>query len=218
MKRENGNSGMSGEADELMTGAEMVVRALVDQGVEDVFGYPGGAVLPIYDALFQQDRAAPHPGAPRAGRDPRGRGLCPLDRQARRGAGHLRPRRDQRRHRPHRRADGLDPDRRASPARSPTHLIGNDAFQEGDTIGITRPCTKHNYLVKDVDDLPRDHPRGVPHRDAPAGPGPVRDRHPQGRPVRQAAPTSARPRSCAAQELPAADQGRPGRDRRRRSS
>ena len=87
----------------------MVVQALQDQGVEHIFGYPGGAVLPIYDALFHQEKVQPHPGPPRAGRDPRGRGLCALHRQGRRGAGHLGPRRDQRRHRPHRRADGLDP-------------------------------------------------------------------------------------------------------------
>ena len=56
----------------------------------------------------------------------------------------------------------------------PTHLIGNDAFQEADTVGITRPCTKHNYLVKDTDRArPRIDPRGLPRRHAPAGPGPV---------------------------------------------
>ena len=49
------------------TGADLLVKALIDQDVEVVFGYPGGAVLPIYDALFKQNRAAPHPGAPRAG-------------------------------------------------------------------------------------------------------------------------------------------------------
>ena len=55
----------------------------------------------------------------------------------------------------------------------PTHLIGNDAFQEADTTGITRPCTKHNYLVKDVNDLAAHRPRGVPRRAHAAGPGPV---------------------------------------------
>ena len=67
-----------------MTGAEMVIEALADQGVEHIFGYPGGAVLPIYDALFQQDEVAAHPGAPRAGRRACGRRLCALDRQGRR--------------------------------------------------------------------------------------------------------------------------------------
>ena len=50
-----------------LTGAEIVIKALKDQGVDVIFGYPGGAVLPIYDALFKQNRHAPHPGAPRAG-------------------------------------------------------------------------------------------------------------------------------------------------------
>ena len=53
----------------------------------------------------------------------------------------------------------------------PTHLIGNDAFQEADTTGITRPCTKHNYLVKDVNDLARMHARGLLCRAHAAGPG-----------------------------------------------
>ena len=66
-----------------MTGAEMVMAALADQGVEHIFGYPGGAVLPIYDALFQQTAGAAHPGAPRAGRRARRRRLCALDRQGR---------------------------------------------------------------------------------------------------------------------------------------
>ena len=94
-----------------MTGAEMVIEALADQGVKHIFGYPGGAVLPIYDALFQQDEGPAHPGAPRAGRGARRRGLCALDRQGRLRAGDLGPRRDQCGHRPDRRADGFDPDR-----------------------------------------------------------------------------------------------------------
>ena len=92
-----------------MTGAEMVIQALADQGVKHLFGYPGGAVLPIYDALFAQTRGAAHPGAARAGRGARGGRLCALDRQGRLRAGHLRPRRDQCGDRPDRRADGFDP-------------------------------------------------------------------------------------------------------------
>ena len=90
-----------------MTGAEMVIRALKDQGVTHIFGYPGGAVLPIYDALFKAERHHPCAGAPRAGRRPCRRRLCPLHRQARRGAGDLRSRRHQCRHRPDRCADGF---------------------------------------------------------------------------------------------------------------
>ena len=64
-----------------MNGAEIVIQALIDQGVDTIFGYPGGAVLPIYDALFKQNKHAPHPGAPRAGGGARGGGLCPFHRQ-----------------------------------------------------------------------------------------------------------------------------------------
>ena len=90
------------------TGADLLVKALIDEEVEVVFGYPGGAVLPIYDSLFKQNRLrhilVRHEQARGACR----RGLCALDRQGRRGAGDLRPRRHQCRDRPHRRADGFD--------------------------------------------------------------------------------------------------------------
>src|SRR5258707_15183502 len=136
-------------APKTLSGAEVVLQALKEQGVEVIFGYPGGAVLPIYDALFQQNAirhilvrqegGAVHaaegyarstgkvgvvlvtsgPGATNAVT-----GLC----------------------------DALMD---SIPlvcltGQVPTHLIGNDAFQEADTTGITRPCTKHNYLGKDV--------------------------------------------------------------------
>ncbi|WP_062228917.1 acetolactate synthase 3 large subunit [Aureimonas frigidaquae] len=135
-----------------MTGAEMVVQAMKDHGVEHLFGYPGGAVLPIYDALFQQEdvqhilvrheQGAGHaaegyarstgkvgvmlvtsgPGATNA--------VTPLQ-------------------------DALMD---SIPlvcisGQVPTSLIGSDAFQECDTVGITRPCTKHNWLVRSVEEL-----------------------------------------------------------------
>jgi acetolactate synthase-1/2/3 large subunit len=138
--------------DNQMTGAEIVLRALKDNGVEHIFGYPGGAVLPIYDEIFQQDdiqhilvrheQGAGHaaegyarstgkvgvmlvtsgPGATNA--------VTPLQ-------------------------DALMD---SIPlvcltGQVPTTLIGSDAFQECDTVGITRPCTKHNWLVKDVNHL-----------------------------------------------------------------
>lgn len=140
--------------DNRMTGAEIVLRALKDNGVKHIFGYPGGAVLPIYDEIFQQDdvehilvrheQGAGHaaegyarstgkvgvmlvtsgPGATNA--------VTPLQ-------------------------DALMD---SIPivclsGQVPTPLIGSDAFQECDTVGITRPCTKHNWLVKDVNDLAR---------------------------------------------------------------
>ena len=96
---------------EPICGADIVIKALVDQGVDVVFGYPGGAVLPIYDFAVQAERAAPHPGAPGGRRGACRRRLCPLHRQGRRRAGDLRPRRDQRGDRPDRRADGFGADR-----------------------------------------------------------------------------------------------------------
>ena len=130
-----------------MTGAEMVIAALADQGVEHIFGYPGGAVLPIYDALVPARQSAAHSGAARAGRGPCRGGLCALDRQGRdvlvtSGPGATNA------------VTGLTDALMDSiplvviTGQVPTHLIGNDAFQECDTVGITRPCTKHNYLVK----------------------------------------------------------------------
>src|SRR6478736_4925798 len=135
-----------------MTGAAMIVRALIDHGVQHIFGYPGGAVLPIYDEIFQQDaiehilvrheQGAGHaaegyarstgkvgvllvtsgPGATNA--------VTPLQ-------------------------DALmdSVPLVCLSGQVPTSLIGSDAFQEADTVGITRPCTKHNWLVKDVNDL-----------------------------------------------------------------
>ena len=136
------------------TGAEIVVRALREQGVEHIFGYPGGAVLPIYDVLFQQDaiehilvrheQGAAHAaeGYARSTGKP-GVVLVTSGPGATNAVTGL--------------ADAmLD----SIPlvcitGQVPTHLIGTDAFQECDTLGITRACTKHNFLVKDVNDLAR---------------------------------------------------------------
>jgi acetolactate synthase-1/2/3 large subunit len=139
---------------ETMTGAEIVVRALIDQGVTDMFGYPGGAVLPIYDALFQQTtirhilvsheqgaghaaegyaRATGRPGVALVTSGPGATNMVtPL----------------------------VDALMDSIPivvltGQVPTHLIGSDAFQECDTVGITRSASKHNWLVKDVNDLAR---------------------------------------------------------------
>jgi acetolactate synthase I/II/III large subunit len=140
--------------DKEMTGAEMVLEALADQGIEHVFGYPGGAVLPIYDALFQQDKVKHilvrhEQGAVHAAEGyarSTGKVGCVLVTS---GPGATNA------------VTGLtDALMDSTPivcltGQVPTHLIGNDAFQECDTVGITRPCTKHNYLVKNVADLPR---------------------------------------------------------------
>jgi acetolactate synthase-1/2/3 large subunit len=138
-----------------MTGAEMVIEALADQGVEHIFGYPGGAVLPIYDALFQSQDRVRHilvrheQGAVHAAEGyarSTGKVGCVLVTS---GPGATNA------------VTGLTDALCDSiplvviTGQVPTHLIGNDAFQECDTVGITRPCTKYNYLVKNIDDLPR---------------------------------------------------------------
>src|ERR1700739_909591 len=138
----------------VMTGAQIVVQALVDQGVTDLFGYPGGAVLPIYDALFHE---------------PRLRHVLVRHEQ---GAGHAAE--------GYALSTGkpgvvlvtsgpgatntvtaiVDALMDSIPlvvitGQVPTHLIGTDAFHECAPVGITPSCTKHNYLVKDVGDLAR---------------------------------------------------------------
>ena len=137
-----------------MTGAEMVVQALKDNGVEDVFGYPGGAVLPIYDELFQQEdvvhvlvrheQGAGH-AAEGYARSTGKVGVALVTSGP--GATNI--------------VTALQDALMDSipmvciSGQVPTTLIGSDAFQECDTVGITRPCTKHNWLVRDVKDLPR---------------------------------------------------------------
>jgi acetolactate synthase-1/2/3 large subunit len=135
-----------------MTGARMVVQALKDQGVEVVFGYPGGAVLPIYDEIFQQndirhilvrhEQGAVHAaeGYARSTGKP---GVVLVTS----GPGATNA------------VTGITDALMDSipivvlTGQVPTFMIGNDAFQEADTVGITRPCTKHNWLVKDTDRL-----------------------------------------------------------------
>ncbi|MBP0463445.1 acetolactate synthase 3 large subunit [Roseomonas sp. PWR1] len=144
----------STDAAQMMSGAEVVLRALKDQGVEVIFGYPGGAVLPIYDALFQQnairhilvrhEQAAVH-AAEGYARSTGKVGVVLVTS----GPGATNA------------VTGLvDALMDSIPVvcltgQVPTHLIGNDAFQEADTTGITRPATKHNYLVKKSADLAR---------------------------------------------------------------
>src|ERR1700682_1481220 len=139
---------------EPLSGADIVIKSLVDQGVDVVFGYPGGAVLPIYDALFKQnslrhilvrhEQGAVHAAEGYARSTGRVGGVL-----VRSGPGATNA------------VTGLTDALMDSipivclTGQVPTHLIGNDAFQEADTTGITRPCTKHNYLVKAVGDLAR---------------------------------------------------------------
>src|SRR5215469_1611172 len=137
-----------------LSGAEMVIRALRDQGVQHIFGYPGGAVLPIYDALFAQqdfehvlvrhEQGAVHAaeGYARSTGKP---GVVLVTS----GPGATNA------------VTGLTDALMDSiplvvlTGQVATHLIGTDAFQEADTVGITRACTKHNWLVKDANELSR---------------------------------------------------------------
>ncbi len=139
---------------ETMTGAEIVVRALVDQGVDTLFGYPGGAVLPIYDALFHEPRlrhilVRHEQGATHAAEGYARSTGRPGVVLVTSGPGATNA------------VTGIvDALMDSIPlvvitGQVPTHLIGSDAFQEADTVGITRSCTKHNYLVKRIEDLPR---------------------------------------------------------------
>jgi acetolactate synthase-1/2/3 large subunit len=132
-----------------MTGAQIVIQALRDQGVDTIFGYPGGAVLPIYDEIFQQndirhvlvrhEQAATHAaeGYARSTGKP---GVVLVTS----GPGATNA------------VTGMTDALMDSipmivlTGQVPTFMIGNDAFQEADTVGITRPCTKHNWLVKDT--------------------------------------------------------------------
>lgn len=136
--------------DNKMTGAEAVITALVENGVEVIFGYPGGAVLPLYDALFKNkkikhvlvrhEQAAVHSAEGYARST--GKVGCVLVTS---GPGATNA------------ITGLTDALMDSvpivclSGQVPTHLIGTDAFQEADTTGISRPCTKHNYLVKNAD-------------------------------------------------------------------
>lgn len=137
-----------------MNGAEIIVKALRDQGVDTIFGYPGGAVLPIYDALFKQndirhilvrqEGGAVHAAEGYARSTGKVGAVLVTS-----GPGATNA------------VTGLTDALLDSipivclTGQVPSHLIGNDAFQECDTTGITRPCTKHNYLVKDVKKLAR---------------------------------------------------------------
>ena len=137
-----------------MTGAEMVIQALADQGVEHVFGYPGGAVLPIYDELFQQDRVKHilvrhEQGAGHAAEGyarSTGKVGVALVTSGPGATNMVTPLNDAL-------MDSIP--LVCISGQVPTHMIGNDAFQECDTVGITRPATKHNWLVRDVAELPR---------------------------------------------------------------
>ncbi|MGE0233608.1 MAG: acetolactate synthase 3 large subunit [Flavobacteriaceae bacterium] len=137
-----------------LTGAGIVLQALKDQGVEHIFGYPGGAVLPIYDELFQQDDVQHILVRQEGGAAHAAEGYARTTGKVgvvlvTSGPGATNA------------VTGITDALMDSipmvviTGQVPTHLIGNDAFQECDTVGITRPCTKHNWLVRDVKDLAR---------------------------------------------------------------
>jgi len=136
-----------------ITGAEIIVKSLINEDVDTIFGYPGGAVLPVYDALFKQnqlrhilvrhEQAATH-AAEGYARSTGKVGVVLVTS----GPGATNA------------VTGLTDAMLDSiplvciTGQVPTHLIGSDAFQEADTTGITRSCTKYNYLVRTIEDLP----------------------------------------------------------------
>ena len=195
---------------------QALIKSLEMEGVEVMFGLPGGCILPVYDPildspirhiLVRHEQGAGHmaegyahvTGRPGVAMVTSGPG------------GH------QHRHAAVRRLHGLDPDGRASPARCRTAAIGTDAFQECDTVGITRSVTKHNELVTDGRGHPAGHPRGVPHRHhRPARPG-AASTSPRTSSTRRTSsmdwywPTDDDGRRLAAR-LPADDEGPPPHD------
>ncbi len=152
MTRSTGSTTLNARITTTLPGAEVLLRALVEQGVDVIFGYPGGAVLPIYDALFKQDhirhvlvrheQAAVHAAEAYARSTGKvGVVLVTSGPGATNAVTGL-----------------LDAMMDSIPlvclsGQVPTPLIGNDAFQEADTTGITRPVTKYNYLVRKPEDL-----------------------------------------------------------------
>ena len=141
-------------ADTRLSGARIVLKALHDQGAEVVFGYPGGAVLPLYDEIYKDNRLRHILVRQEAGAVHAAEGYARSTGEvgvvlvtSGPGATNV--------------VTGLTDALMDSipvvclTGQVATHMIGNDAFQEADTVGITRPCTKHNYLVKDVADLAR---------------------------------------------------------------
>ena len=145
---------MANDTNNQMTGSEILVKALTDQNVTKIFGYPGGAVLPLYDALYQQNAIRHILVRQEGGAVHAAEGYARSTGEVgvvlvTSGPGATNA------------VTGLTDAMMDSiplvciTGQVPTHLIGNDAFQECDTTGITRPCTKHNYLVKSVDDLAR---------------------------------------------------------------
>jgi len=138
-----------------LTGAEVILKVLKDHSVDHIFGYPGGAVLPLYDEIFKSNDSPQHilvrheQGAAHAAEGYARSTGKPGVLVVTSGPGATNA------------VTGLTDAMMDSiplvciSGQVPTHLIGTDAFQEADTVGITRPCTKHNWLVKDPDELCR---------------------------------------------------------------
>ena len=192
-----------------LTGAEIVVRALQDEGVTHVFGYPGGAVLYIYDEIFKQDKfqhilvrheqAAVH-AADAYSRSSQRVGVALVTS----GPGVTNA------------VTGIATAYMDSipvviiTGQVPTHAIGQDAFQECDTVGITRPCVKHNFLVKDVSDLASTIKKAF-YIAQTGRPGPVLVDIPKDVTIAQA-PSIDYPREIDMRSYKPVDQGPPGAD------
>src|SRR5579885_229755 len=148
------NQMMIADAPAKMTGAQIFLRTLQDLGVDTIFGYPGGVLLYVYDEIFKQDKIKHILVRHEQGATHMADGYARVTGRpgivlATSGPGATNT------------VTGLATAMMDSvpmvcfTGQVPSALIGNDAFQEADIVGITRPCTKHNYLVKDVNDLER---------------------------------------------------------------
>ena len=137
-----------------ISGARIVVESLIDEGVETVFGYPGGAIMNVYDELYKQNRIKHILSRHEQGAIHAAEGFARITGKVgvaivTSGPGFTNA------------VTGLANAYTDSiplvviSGQVPMSLIGTDAFQECDTTGITRPCTKHNWLVKDIKDLPK---------------------------------------------------------------
>ena len=155
-----------------MRAVDAIMECLKAEGVDVVFGLPGGANLPTYDALVRR-RHPPHPRAPRGRRRPRRRGLREGDRQGRRRVrAPVRPGRDEPGHADLRRDDGLGARSCSSPARCAPTCSAPTASRRPTSIGITMPVVKHSLHDPAPAGDPAGDPRGLPHRPhRPARPG-----------------------------------------------
>ena len=161
-----------------LTGAQILCESLLKEGVDVIFGFPGGVVLPLYRYFPAVSGLTTYPGPTRAGRSPCRGWLCPGYRQSRCLPGYLRSGSYQPGNRHCQCSSGFVP-MVAITGQVARPFIGKDAFQEVDITGITLPITKHNYLVLETDDIATVVKEAF-YLARTGRPGPVLDRYSQG--------------------------------------